>query len=498
MINLYISLYNSYRNKELLHCLNKNLKNKYIDQIFVLNEGLKLNNTDIVEVKINKKPIYNDFFKIINKFTSENDINIIANSDIYFDDSIKSVELIKNENCYALTRWNITKRGLSFENCIGSQDVWIFKGEIKNINGNIKLGVPGCDNRIAYEIAQAGYQLLNPSKEIIIYHYHYMQKTYNHNTEKIEPPYKFIPIISKLIDILHVSLGTHQKAQIKALKSIGDYNYFDWTKYNGNIEQKILELNQLHEPKLTFMQLQRPGLLSPEIAKRLTGKVINWTGDVRQPLPQWYIDIGKVIDISLFTNMNDVETMRRAGCKADYLQIGYDEQIYNAVGKKRECPSIVYLGNNYRCFPLSSERVEMVKLLKNKYGKNFGLYGNGWNGLEDGNFNNDEIAEAEILRSAKIVINHSNFNYTRYTSDRMFRAMGCNTFVLSHRYTDVEKEFKNNIHLRLYNNIGEIPKWIDYYLKEDDERKSIAYNGYLLCRNNYTWAHRIKELQKWI
>src|SRR5204862_5215377 len=51
-----------------------------------------------------------------------------------------------------------------------SQDVWAFEGPVKPVAfSDFALGKPGCDNRIAYELGQAGYEVLNPCLSIKTY-----------------------------------------------------------------------------------------------------------------------------------------------------------------------------------------------------------------------------------------------------------------------------------------------------------------------------------------
>ncbi len=438
---------------------------------------------------------YQDLFDFANERTGENDINIIANSDIYVDKTIELAQKIGRGECWALTRYN---RGVIEEHGTGSQDVWIFRGKIKIRDCFIPMGIPGCDNRVAYEIEKAGYQIFNPSLEVKTHHVHKGVKSYNEKTQRVEPPYKMVPPIKLPKRIFHVSLGTHQQAQIKALKSLGSYDYIDWTiKQSG---EGIVEAVKKHDPEIVFMQIQREGIVTPEMVREMKAngaKVFNWTGDVRKPLPNWFKEVGREC-LTLFTNMEDIDEMRREGLEADYLQIGYDETVYHPLGEKIACPDIVFMGNNYGAmFPLSQDRQKMVNILKKRYGRRFGLYGNGWRGLEDGTFNNDEQMEAKILRSCKIAINFSHFCYRRYSSDRLFRILGSGAFCLSHYYPEMDKEFKNNVHLQVFHDMNDLVSKIDKYLN-DKSRGSIALNGWKHCKNTATWAHRIQELNKWL
>ena len=184
-INLYTTFYeepNPERKQELLYCIKKNAECRSVDSLFILNEARNpplIQSDKIHYITITNRPTYNDFFKFINEKTADENINIIANTDIYFDTSLdKLKELNLKNHCLALTRWEINMENNTLELPADSyycQDSWVFKGCIQNINGDIKLGMPGCDNRIAYEIKKAGYRISNLSISIKSYHVHGVQ-----------------------------------------------------------------------------------------------------------------------------------------------------------------------------------------------------------------------------------------------------------------------------------------------------------------------------------
>lgn len=162
MYNLFISYYkdnNPIRQKELDFCLLQNLTNPFINTI-VFNHQDRLP--------------FNFYFNKINKITDVNDINIVANSDIYFDDTLRLAEQIKPDECYVLSRWDDKPNGqCTFFHREDSQDAWIFRGKIRtNLNGDFLLGLCGCDNRLAFELNKAGYHISNPGLSIRAHHLH--------------------------------------------------------------------------------------------------------------------------------------------------------------------------------------------------------------------------------------------------------------------------------------------------------------------------------------
>jgi len=159
-INLYVNYYSDpvpQRKSELEFCYTQNKKNSHIDNILL--------------VKPESRTKFSDFLAMINTTSKDDDVNIIANSDIYFNNSIVHALKIHNNHVYALSRWNKTRKGLTRVRAIGSADVWIFKGK-KDIYSDFSLGYWGCDGRFGHEIIKAGYQLYNPSLTIKSIHIH--------------------------------------------------------------------------------------------------------------------------------------------------------------------------------------------------------------------------------------------------------------------------------------------------------------------------------------
>lgn|SRR5574337_127368 len=161
MIRLFYNYYEDKhpaRKREIDMCLQNNLENKLLNVIIIESPN---------------KPTYEFFFRQINKITGPDDINIICNSDIFFDETIALACGLRDKQVYALSRWDWHNPSrIIFFDRPDSQDTWIIKGKIENVFGDFTLGTRGCDNRIAYEFNKAGYTISNPSKSIKTYHVH--------------------------------------------------------------------------------------------------------------------------------------------------------------------------------------------------------------------------------------------------------------------------------------------------------------------------------------
>jgi hypothetical protein len=252
LINLYTTFYpekNRERNKELLACLEFNLDNDEINSVTIFNEGGDLSDfksDKLKAVSIAKRPTYQDFFNHINHENRDNDIHIVANTDIYFDHHIAVLKHLDLKNkVLALSRWDTTEtKSPVLYNRNDSQDVWIFKGKIKeNLIADFPLGVPRCDNRLLFELQASGYKVLNPAFSIQAFHIHKGQRalvyTEDDNIYKIPPPYRY--------QYPHNMFGLWQTLVFNAMHKpkLGVYRY-DIKKMNNwwviRLPRKILEI----------------------------------------------------------------------------------------------------------------------------------------------------------------------------------------------------------------------------------------------------------------
>jgi len=160
------------RRSEYLACLDANLRNDAIGEVCVIAEGLESSLPKSPRLRVRyaeSRPAYDDFRSWINEIVKDDDISVIANSDIHFDESLRiAARMLRQDECYALARWHHGR--LSDRN--DSQDAWVFRGKIRPVRGDYPLGVPRCDNRFLRELRDAGYEVQNPSFAIRANHLH--------------------------------------------------------------------------------------------------------------------------------------------------------------------------------------------------------------------------------------------------------------------------------------------------------------------------------------
>lgn len=189
LINYYIDK-RTERQEELERCLQLNLDHPMIDKVVMLHkkEVPLPEHEKIVSVVIYDRPSYSEFFKIGNSYEG---VKILANSDIYFNQTLHLAERIKKGEVYALCRWNYQSGILKFYDHRDSQDVWIWRGDLK-VKADFPLGVPGCDNKIGFLIHSAGYEVKSPSLSIQAIHLHQSGIRNYSNKDIIDEPYLYL------------------------------------------------------------------------------------------------------------------------------------------------------------------------------------------------------------------------------------------------------------------------------------------------------------------
>ena len=272
-----------------------------------------------------------------------------------------------------------------------------------------------------------------------------------------------------------------------------------WWQQQPDFNNLIIQEVTNNKYDAVFMQIQEENVITDAAANAISQNSLgfNWTGDVRTNI-DWYSRMGKYF-VTLFTNMTDVEKMRNLGYRSDYLQVGYDHKYY--FPKSQQCHNnITFCANYYSTsnYPLTKFRRDIVTALKIEFGDRFNLYGGNWQQCdiksELEKVNNEQ--EAQIYRTCAIAINCSHFDYSRYSSDRLFREMASGAFVLSHRYKDIDMDFKVGTHLAAFDDISELITKCHYYLQNKEERNCIAKEGLNLVLSTAQWSNRMDEFKQ--
>lgn len=264
--------------------------------------------------------------------------------------------------------------------------------------------------------------------------------------------------------------------------------------FNGELVRMVLD----KRPDIVWIQTQNANALYPHTAKEIArfSFVMQWSGDIRYTTEAFYKEIGREIQLTTFSNQRDVDNCLAENISADFLQIGFNPEIYRPLNiPKIKEDSILMMFNNYDgSFELSNYREEIAMNLIKEFPNEAALYGNGWS-MARGNVNGSQDAENHKYNEGKIGINISHFIAPLYSSDRLFRMLGSGIMIISHRYPRMEEDFEIGKHLVVYDTTEELIQKVRYYLDHDEERESIGKAGCELANYKFTFLNMVENIK---
>ena len=174
------------RAREITACLANNAACKYIDRIVLLNEKeyelpVSIPTTKIEQHVVGGRLRFDTVFKWIYEHAPKDSLVVIANSDIYLDQSWKLLWSIGMENTFlSLLRWDDVPGGQPklFGPRADSQDSWVISANSVKARTwdwkalEIPFGKGGCDNAINVEMLRQKFSIANPCMNLITHHLH--------------------------------------------------------------------------------------------------------------------------------------------------------------------------------------------------------------------------------------------------------------------------------------------------------------------------------------
>ena len=172
------------RRAELLECWRRNAALDHIDAMHLLIEDdttpegaielcPELAHPKVRLVPHGRRATFHEYFTYANATFSKQRV-VLANADIYFDDSLaQAARCDLRRMMIVLARWEVQPDGSSKLHDVDfSQDAWIFQPPTKFKNCDFTLGIPGCENRVAWSAHHSGRKVENYARTIRAYHLH--------------------------------------------------------------------------------------------------------------------------------------------------------------------------------------------------------------------------------------------------------------------------------------------------------------------------------------
>ena len=174
------------RSKEIAECLERNISSPYIDKIILLNE--KIHELPVKSDKIQQHAIgdrlnFKYVFQHIMEKIPDDVLVVIANSDIYLDDSWRLLWSISMKNTFlSILRWDEQHDRSNAAKLFGprddSQDTWVVDSTSVKARTwdwtamDIRFGQNGCDNVVNIEMLKQKFTVANPCMSLVTHHLH--------------------------------------------------------------------------------------------------------------------------------------------------------------------------------------------------------------------------------------------------------------------------------------------------------------------------------------
>ena len=262
------------------------------------------------------------------------------------------------------------------------------------------------------------------------------------------------------------------------------------------------------KPDLIHMQIQHTDIIDAETVRILKAHlpnttIVNWTGDVRNYVPETFSSIARHADLNLVSSTGQLEMFeKRIGKPIHYWQIGYDQKLYYPGEPRTEFDyDVIFIANHNarEDYPGRREREEAVLKMKAELGSRFALFGHGWGSQ----FGARDSLEQKIIgqyyhRSfCCLSVSHYN-NIDNYFSDRLLMCMASGRPTVSLRYPHWENYWTNESDIVMADSIYDIPKRVRWVIEDRDRAEFIGLSGAAKVFAEHTYTSRVKELLKMV
>ncbi len=262
------------RQAELDLCIKKNLEIDALSTIYlIIDDGAEppVKNSKLKIISVKSRPTYQHWVEYSYR-NDPNAISLLANADIYFDDGFKYLvnALSEPQSFLALTRYD-TKEGklIPHPNPHWSQDVWGLNTS-SPLNSELyreldfMLGVPRCDNKVAYVFSVYGWRILNPMQQVVTVHVHESEeRTYNKKTDvRILGGVAYVHPLKDGCDssVLQYDIYARRVSEVKDAslsKVIDKLTQEEWVEHQPYFDLKLLSSpkgNKAHAVSSTYVR----------------------------------------------------------------------------------------------------------------------------------------------------------------------------------------------------------------------------------------------------
>jgi len=259
----------------------------------------------------------------------------------------------------------------------------------------------------------------------------------------------------------------------------------------------LVLMAQIKKEKPDIVYVQCIGSLPPFLTKQIKKHTKLLVGQIASKFPP--DNFFSNYDLILSSLPNMVEKIRIIGVKSEYFKIGFESTVLNKIkhNKKYEVTHLGGYGKIHR------ERNQILDYIARKTRVDFWGYGIS-NLLTNSPILKHFHGEAwgmdyyNILADSKITITgHIKEVAGKYANNMtLYEATGCGALLMTDYKENLGDIFEIGKEVIAYSSPEDLSNKIEYYLKHEDERKTIALAGQKRTLRDHTYKERMIELKQ--
>lgn len=160
----------------------------------------------------------------------------------------------------------------------------------------------------------------------------------------------------------------------------------------------------------------------------------------------------------------------------------------------REILADVYIGP--MCSALERDQVVRCLAKKHKITLYTGADTSGYVNVDNKGFADSITMMPKIFHCSKINLNITSKTIQTGIPLRVFDVLGSEGFLITNYQAELCQFFEPDVDLVVYDSMENLAKKVDYYMKHEDERKQIAYNGYQKVCQAFTYKRVLADIMQ--
>ena len=234
---------------------------------------------------------------------------------------------------------------------------------------------------------------------------------------------------------------------------------------------------------ISFPNIGIPRQIYTTIKNRFNCKIMVWYPDQCDAnRDRAWRSLSGIFDIAAFSILHAAETYKDVVGESYWIPQYFDYETCKPLPKRLDETKEIY----DLCF-LTYAQDNLRQQWLHELGQRYKLV------VSDNHRGQDMAA---IYAQTKIAFNIQREQFLNpgkwISSNRIYNAMGCGCFFISHYVKNMELMFKVGCELVMHNDsLDDLCRIIDYYLKHENEREKIALTGQAKILNKHCLSHRI-------